>query len=338
MSKPDIIAIVWSPHEARTASYAKWLNAPLYNIHYLKARRPWMAPLKYILQTLKTWQVLASQRPKIVYVTNSPPFASLAVMLYCAVTTSQFIMDTHPPTLFSKKWGWSKPLTRFLSMRAIMNITDQERFANMFRSWGAKVMVLENPPKNIDPHRLEDVSIPDEPEFVYVGTFGGDEPVEIILDAARRLPNIRFYILGDTELARREWLENPPPNVTFTGYITKEAYWNRLHSARALIILTTHEHSLLGGAMDGLYIDKPVIVSDQPTLREYFTKGAVLIPNTGDGITNGVQEILSNEEHYKQGIQELRRDVEARWENNFQQLKSIIWSESHERAKQQDTE
>jgi glycosyltransferase involved in cell wall biosynthesis len=324
MRRPDVIALVWAPHEARTASYAHWLNAPLYNIHYLKARRPWLAPIKYVLQGLKTWQVLFMTRPRFVYVTNSPPIASLCVMLFCLVTNAQFIMDTHPPTLFSKKWGWSKPLTRFLSRRAVMNVTDQERFADLFRSWGAKAIVLPNPPKNIELGKLQDIS-GDQPEFAYVGTFGGDEPVEIVLDAARRLPDIKFYLLGNPNLARRKWIKNAPGNVVFTGYLLNDAYWNRLNSARALIVLTSHQYSLLGGAMDGLYIQKPVILSDQPTLREHFTKGAVFISNTSAGLCHGIQEILANEEHYQQGMHELRLETEAAWQANFQQLKAIIW-------------
>lgn len=325
MSRPDVIAIVWAPHEARTASYAQWLNAPLYNIHYLKARRPWIAPFKYLLQGLKTWQVLISQRPRFVYITNSPPFATLFVMLYCLFSPTQYIMDVHPPSLFTKKWSWTVPLTRFLSKRAAMTITDQELFANWFREWGADVMVLENAPKNIDISSLKDLSDPDVPEFVYVGTFAGDEPVDIVLDAANRLPHVKFYILGDKELARREWIDNAPDNVTFTGYILKDEYWNRLYSARAIIVLTTHEHSLLGGGMDGVYIEKPVILSDQPTLRDYFTEGAVLIPNTGDGMVHGIEEILANEAAYNQGMTNLRHKVEDRWHSNFKHLKSIIW-------------
>ena len=64
-----------------------------------------------------------------------------------------------------------------------------------------------------------------------------------------------------------------PDNVEFTGYLLKDEYWNRLNSARAIIVLTTHHYSLLGGAMDGLYLEKPVIVSDQPTLREFSRRG-----------------------------------------------------------------
>lgn len=327
MSQPDVIAIVWAPHEARTASYARWLDAPLYNIHYLKARRPWLAPFKYVLQGLKTWQVLITQRPRFVYVTNSPPVASLFVMAFCRVTATQYIMDTHPPTLFSKKWGWSKPITRWLSRRAVMNVTDQERFADLFRSWGSRVMVLRNPPKNIDRAALTN-GTDEEVSFVYVGTFGGDEPFDIILDAARRLPHIRFYVLGDPSLARREWVQNAPENVVFTGYLLNDEYWNRLNRARAIIVLTIHQYSLLGGAMDGLYLEKPIIVSDQPALREHFPKGAVFIPNTGEGLCDGIQAMLAHEADYRRGMHELRQEMEAAWHDSFQQLKAIIWPET----------
>lgn len=324
MNQPKIIALVWAPHEARTASFAEWLNAKLYNIHYLKSRRPLFAPFKYILQWVKTWQVLLTERPDFIYVTNSPPVAGLCVMLYTRLTNSQFIMDTHSPTLFNRKWGWTRALQRFTARYALMNILDQERFKQLFESWGARAMVLENPPKNIPAAMLVNLAQPETPEFAYVGTFASDEPVEIVIAAARRLPHCHFYILGDRAQARREWLADAPPNVTFTGYLLKADFWGRLYSARALIILTVHPHSLLGGAMDGLYIDKPVIISDQPTLREFFTQGAVFIENTPDGMTAGIETLLAHEARYNAEMRALRQHVEDEWIKKFEALKHLV--------------
>lgn len=323
MARTPIIALVWAPHEARTESFAQWLEAPLYNIHYFQAKRPLIAPLKYIFQWLKTWQVLLQTRPRYVYVTNSPPVAGLCVMSYCLLTDTEFIMDTHPPGLFNRKWRWSRPIQRFTARFAKLNVVDQERFRQLFESWGAEAIVLENPPKSIPFEQLElDTGAQDE--FCYIGTFADDEPVEILIEAARRLPDIKVYILGDKARAKQAWLDGAPENIIFTGYLLKDEYWNRLYNARAVIVLTEHAHSLLGGAQDGLYIDKPLIISDQETLREHFVKGAVFIENTTQGMVDGIEQVRQNETILQEEIKALRQELAERWQQNFGQLKAVV--------------
>ena len=318
-----LIAVVWAPHEARTASFAKWLNAPLYNIHYLKAKRPHLAPIKYILQWVATWWVMSRERPQFVFVTNSPPVAGLCVMCYCWISGTEFVLDTHPPGLYNRKWGWSRPLQRFTSRFARINIVDQERFRALFQSWGASAMVLENPPKDIPKVNITEAPI-ETNAFAYVGTFGDDEPVEILLAAARARPDITLYILGDKGLARREWIADAPPNLVFTGYLTGDAYWDRLRRSQAVIVLTTHAHSLLGGAQDGLYLGKPLILSDQPTLKEHFHKGAIFIQNSPEGIMMGLEQALREREQLEKEIQQLKDEQTRRWHTSFQQLQAIL--------------
>lgn len=324
MSRVDVVTLVWSPHEARTASFAEWLDAPLYNIHYLAARKPFFAPFKYPLQWIKTWYEMFKVRPRYIYVTNSPPIAGLCVYVYCLLTSSNYIMDTHTPNLYGKKWGWTAPLQRFLARRATMNIVDQAAVAKVFESWGAKVMVLENPPKNIPQEWLEAPAKDGPIEFTYVGTFGGDEPIDIVIDAARQLPDYRFHILGDTGLAKREWLENVPENVIFPGYLLKQDYWGLLSRSRSLIVLTTHSFSLSGAAQDGIHIKTPVIVSDAPPLRLHFTKGTVFVDNTVEGIITGIQTLLKNQEQLEQEIAQLYTETSDRWKSNFQALQTLI--------------
>jgi glycosyltransferase involved in cell wall biosynthesis len=321
--RDDLLALVWAPHEARTAAFAEWLEAPLYNVHYLLARRPWIAPVKYVLQALRTWQILFTRRPRTIYVTNSPPLAGFCVMLYCSVTRARFVLDTHSPTLFGGKWAWTLPLQRFTARRALVNVVDQERFRELFTSWGAKALVLENPPKAV-PAGVRTGQPEREVALAYVGTFGGDEPVDALMEAARGVPEVHLYVLGDTALAERRTVESAPPNVTFTGYLLRDAYWQRLASARGVIVLTRHEHSLLGGAQDALDAGTPLLISDQPTLRAHFTKGTVFAPNSAEGLAAGMRQLLRDETRLREEIVALRQELAARWERDFAALTALV--------------
>jgi hypothetical protein len=112
--------------------------------------------------------------------------------------------------------------------------------------------------------------------------------------------------------------------VVFTGYLMGDDYWNRLYRARAVISLTTYPHSLLAGAQEGLYIEKPLILSDQPTLREYFSRGTVFVDNTAQGFENGVKTFIAQEDAYKREIAELHRLRAQQWQASFQQLDALV--------------
>ncbi|MCA9907577.1 MAG: hypothetical protein KC519_02935, partial [Anaerolineae bacterium] len=249
-TNPRILTMIWAPSETRTANFARQLNSPLYFIHYLLYNRPWIAPFKYIMQAGKTFQVLFKNHPRVVYVTSPPVFASMCVLVYCKLTGAQFVMDTHPPSLYSKRWGWSVPLVRFVSRFALMNVTDQERFKEMFEGWGAKSIVLENPPKTPQFKAVENTEHADKFKVAVVNTFAVDEPLDPVLEAAKQVPEAHFYITGDKGLAKPGVIENAPKNVTFTGYLRGDDYWNLLNNSRAVMVLTTYPYSLLGGAQD----------------------------------------------------------------------------------------
>ena len=142
-----MIALAWAPFEARTALFADKLHVPVFFVHYLLYKQPYVAPFKYVLQAFKTWVILLRERPRIVYVLNPPVFAPLCVWLYSLFTGTKLIIDTHPPALYARRWAWSVPLQRFVIRRAYLNVIDQERFADLFREWGARVVTLTNPPK-----------------------------------------------------------------------------------------------------------------------------------------------------------------------------------------------
>jgi glycosyltransferase involved in cell wall biosynthesis len=322
--RTDIIALVWAPEEARTELFARRLGAKVHHIHFLKYKRPLYAPFKYPLQWLKTWQMLAQERPKFIYVTNPPVFATLAVYLFCRVLGGQYIMDTHPPSLYSRKWGWTLPLQRWLGKQALVNITDQERFRRLFESWGARCLVLERPPKDAPFDNLTRQVDPAYFDVAVVNTFSEDEPLQPILDAARQLPGVRFFITGDLAKAPRDMVNSAPENCQFTGYLRGNDYWGLLYASRAVMVLTTFPHSLLGGGQDAMVLHKPAILSRQPALLEYFSSGAVFVENTTAGLVAGVKEAQAKEQHLIQQTYQLLEERQRNWDANFTQLQKLV--------------
>jgi glycosyltransferase involved in cell wall biosynthesis len=320
--KGSIVAVVWAPEEARTEMFARRLNAQMHHVHFLKYKRPFYAPFKYPLQWVQTWLLLAKARPAYVYVTNPPVFAGLSVYFFCLLSGTKFIMDTHSPALYSKKWGWSLFIQRWVATKAAMNVTDQLRFKRMFEAWGSKAIVLERPPK------LMDVQPPSTDQgtlkVAVINTFAEDEPLQCILEAAKLLPNVEFYITGDIKRASQEMMALAPANCTWTDYLRGEDYWDLLRNCDMVLALTTFPYSLLGGAQDAMALGKPVLVSDQPALREYFYRGTLFVGHAGSSIAEAVKIAGQNLERLSQEMQTLRDEHAAQWNSAFHELEALV--------------
>jgi glycosyltransferase involved in cell wall biosynthesis len=184
--------------------------------------------------------------------------------------------------------------------------------------------VLTRPPVFLNLSRLEKPELAREFSLTYVGTFNSDEPVGIVIEAARRLPDVKFYITGNPALAKREWIDNAPSNVVFTGFLLKDDFWIRLHNSRAVIVLTTFAHSIVGGGDDAVAVERPLIVSDQPAIRDFFTKGTVYIQNTTDSLVQAIETVRVDEERFRREIAELNSEYEQEWKAKIAQLETLI--------------
>ena len=329
----ETAVIYWGPSNLHAEAYASRLDAPLFNIHYLGWKRgPLVALIKYVPQFLQTWAVLLRHRPSVVYVIISPVFAALSVYLYCLFSGAAYVMDVHNHALYGDKWRWSIPLVGFLARRALVSVVDQPRNAQLFDSWGAKVLILERPPKAISSDRLKYIDDPNRFSVTVINTFAPDEPLDPIFGAARKYPDVPFYILGDTSQAENGLLNIAPPNIVFTGYLHGEDYWNRLYSSRAVIALTTAEYSLLSGAIEAMALGKPPILSRRQALKEYFTKGTVFVDHTAESIVVGISELQQNEDRLIEEISELNTEKQLRWEAVVEELMTLIKGETCKEA------
>ncbi len=322
--KGGVAVVFWGPSSISTEMFARRLKATCYLIHYLSWKRPWIAPLKYPPMWLKTWWVLLRQRPSAVLVINTPVFAPLCVYFYCLVARIPFAMNVHGHTLSGRRWGWSRPLQHFLARKAAVNLVDTSEYKEIFETWGANILYLEEPMIEIPQCNVPYDFDPGEFHITVVSTFAGDEPLELVIESACRLPGFRFYITGDTGLAKKGFLESAPSNVVFTGYLNGNDYWNQLYSSQAILTLTTNPYSLVAGGIEGMYIGKPLILSRQPALLEYFTKGAVFIDHSVESLVAGAQLAREQEDILARESTELAADKRASSESKFNRLEHIL--------------
>jgi glycosyltransferase involved in cell wall biosynthesis len=298
------------------------VGARAYHIHYFKKRRMLLAPIKYILASFKTLLVLYKERPDIIFVMNPPVFAVLIVWLYCRVNKSKYVVDTHSGIFTAARWRFFLPLYRFLAKQALMNMLHNKPQADEVAGWGAPSMVLEPGPIQTTTDR----TYPFRPGYnvVIISTYDEDEPVLEVIEAARQLPDINFYITGSLQRAPRDILKHTPANVLLTDFLAREDFLALLKGSDVAVCLTTANNTHQWGALEAMEFARPIITSDWPVLRNYFSKGTVHVDNTASSLVVAIQQIRSDHSSYLKGIENLRKEQRANWDARFSKLIGLL--------------
>jgi glycosyltransferase involved in cell wall biosynthesis len=153
-----------------------------------------------------------------------------------------------------------------------------------------------------------------------VCSFNYDEPIEAILNAAARLPDVQFYMTGNPRDLRAELASIVPSNVKLTGFLSDADYGGLLTHADVVMTLTTRDHTMLRGAYEAIYQGTPVIVSDWPLLRAAFDAGTVHVDNSAEQIVSAVREVQADYGRLKSGAAELRLRKLDEWEKRRQAI------------------
>ena len=88
--------------------------------------------------------------------------------------------------------------------------------------------------------------------------------------------------------------------------------------------LTTRDNTLLMGGFETVSLGTPLITSDWPVLKEYFPLGTVHIPNTVDGLCEGVHLVMKNQANLKQEMIQMEEILRAEWEQKYNELQMLI--------------
>jgi hypothetical protein len=93
-----------------------------------------------------------------------------------------------------------------------------------------------------------------------------------------------------------------------------------------VICLTTRDHTLQSGGEEALFMGKPLITSDFPILRDFFSKGAVFVTPHREAITEGIRIFYRDRNRLSREILQLRTEHESVWRQKKSILMNLIAS------------
>jgi glycosyltransferase involved in cell wall biosynthesis len=274
------------------------------------------------VQAWQTWRVLRRERAEVIFVQNPPIFAVVMISLYAQCYGARYVIDSHTGAFLGWKWSWSVGLHRMLSRGALTTIVHNESQGRLVQRWGCPYFVLAFTPGDYPagaPYPLSEKF-----NVAVICSFDADEPLDILFEAAGHLNEVCFYLTGDAQRIDRRLLMKKPENICLTGYLSYELYVGLLRGVSAIMDLVNNEHTLLMGAFEAVSLGVPLIVSDWPLLRNYFSLGTVHIPNTVEGVCKGVRQMQRKHAQLQSGILLLQEQLQVEWMRKFTELQHLL--------------
>lgn len=312
--------ISWMQHCRRSDTIAEALNGPS---HLIRPDRPDRAPLRYPVQLVQSLRALWRDRPAAVMVASPPFLAPLAAWIYSSVRGVPFAIDAHSGVFNDPRWSWATRINRFLSRRAAATIVTGNHYRDLVASWGAQPLVI-----GAVPCRFRDDVAPADlgpgVHIVFPCTWSFDEPVDRLVAAARRTPEVTVHITGRPKGPAAAHLEGAPDNVRLAGWLSDDEYTALMKGCDGVLALTSRDHTMQRAGEESLELGKPLICSGWSLLRETFSQGALFVDNTTDQLADALAEMAERHTELAAEMVELRPIRVADYERGLDELRELL--------------
>ncbi len=315
----DCIWITWE-EQRRTDVLSAELGISLYRLtsssNYL---------LRLLKLSLQTLQILFKNRPQKLIIQNPSMALAVLTVVFKPLFAYKLIVDRHSNFKFdtidipSLKYRIFHLLSRYTVRKADLTIVTNNFLAQVVRDWGGRPFILQDKLPSL-PFAGE-TELEGQRNLALVFSFSLDEPVEEVLLAARRLPSdVVLYITGNWKRLNKSLLEDLPPQVRLTGYLSEKDFQTLINSVDAVMAFTDQDHTLLCSAYEAIALGKPFLTSDTSALKSYFRKGVLFTKHDANSLVKAMGMIL--EESHKRScmIKELAELLSEEWSPRFRNL------------------
>jgi len=289
--KPKVIFISWAEDCSRSDTIARELGGKSFMVY----SRFWGSNyatilFKYSVQFYRTIVILLRERPDIVYVMTPPTIVCFPVWCASKITRLKYVIDAHTGAFLLPPWSKLVFLHKLFSRAALATIVTNQRLADIVSDWGAKWVIVPDVPVAFP--EIGNIDLQPGICMAYINTFTIDEPLDLLLAAAKIVPEVSIYVTGDTSACANDIIHNAPDNVIFTDFLSRASYAGLIMGCQSVICLTKLDHTMQRGAYEAIYLGKPVITSNFGVLRSNFPIGTVFVNNDVDSIADGIREML----------------------------------------------
>lgn len=318
--------IAWEDHR-RSRELAKALGMQ-YKPIFTKYKNRFV---RYPILSYFTFNIILAIKPKVIVCQNPSIILTTMLCFVKKIFNFKLIVDRHTnfkfKTLNSKnpKWYFFHLLSRYTIKAADLTIVTNEPLKKIVNDWGGNGFVLQDklPEMSVGSMRyLEGVF-----SYIFVCTYSDDEPYEKVVEAFQRLERDKhLYITGNF----KKWKSymnggvKLADNIHLTGFLSEEDYQSLIKSVDVVIVFTELEYVLNCGAYEGMSVEKPLILSNTKTIKDYFKKGVIHTDLDIDSISEALIKAQCDYSILKKNIKDEKEVLSSDWLFKFEKLKNYI--------------
>lgn len=260
--------VSWSVAHGRSRDLATALGAEAVFIGVRRRRRRWLSPLRYVASAVVTLRLLVARRPRALFVMVPPLPLTVMAVVYGRLTRTPVVLDAHTGAALSMRTGRRRLSLRWAGRLATVTIVTNEQLAGPLRASGVRTITLHDAVGTLPGREGSSFTV------VAPLSWAPDEPVEQIVAAAQRCPDVAFVATGR---APQEMIDRPdlPTNLDLVGFLEPHDFDALLETAGVVLALTTREATMQRAGYEAMARGRPVIASRTQVLREFFREAAL---------------------------------------------------------------
>jgi glycosyltransferase involved in cell wall biosynthesis len=233
------------------------------------------------------------------------------------------VIDCHTDTFHSRKWGWARPIHRWLLRRATAALVHTDEARELVACWGAPALLLpDDLPAPADAHPPR--SAWNGPTVLIAGSLDANEPVAESVSMAALLPDVQFRLTGDASQLPASLTAGAPPNAIFTGYLPYRRFLGEMLAADVVAVFSTDPHIMNRAAFEAVGLGCPLVLSDLRGLRDRFGAGARFAANRPEAMATAIREALAQRAELAASSRELAQDLIEQRERAMDQLRRML--------------
>ena len=313
------IFVAWTTFQRRQVSMAPHCG---FEILFLPVERRTgflNKAFQYLRNAVRTLQALLNMRPDVVWVQlPQVPLLWVALLYRCLFRRNAILVADCHNKMFRAPWS-RFPLGISLLSHCNLVLVHNDDVLEAALTLGVpreRLSVVEDPPASFNtPGTCELFNEIPRPWLVFPSSFGEDEPLRELLQAAAAVSEMSFLITGNTRNCREpELLTNKPGNVHFVGFLSNEDFDNLITSCDAVVALTRFDGIQLSVCGEAVGAGKPMLVADTSTLRRLFPAGSVFVkPDDASEIASGARQLVAHLPELREAVLAQKQEITTKW-------------------------